>query len=251
MFLWIVKRSLVLVPFFFFISTVCAEPKWQVILPGLQQAPWTAKDASGQSFSLELFKVDTKQYKLQLVQASDYQATKMSVKGMVLKTGALLGINGGFFDSQYKPIGLLVRDGKTLNPFKSISWWGVFSYDKSAGASVDRLQSFEPKPSTEIAIQAGPRLVDENRVMPLKKNDSQKTFVGIVSAHQVILGVTNGSSVDAVDLARILRKELGLKEVLNFDGGGSTQLYAKFANYEKDLPGITSVANALVVLRRK
>ncbi len=253
MFSWIAKKNLLFALFFLFFASSAAfgEVSWKPLLPGLQQASWSGKDTTGHTYSLELFKIDTKQYKLQLVQASDYQLSKISAKEMVLKTGALLGINGGFFDPQYKPLGLLVKDGNVVNPSKPISWWGVFSYDKNSGASVDKSGEFQAKPTTEVAIQVGPRLIDENRIMPLKKNDSLKTFVGIASDHQVILGVTEMSSVDANDLAQMLWKELRLREVLNFDGGGSTQLYAKLGKYEKDLPGITSVANGLVIVRRK
>lgn len=235
----------------FLVSKAQAAVAWKPLLSGLQQASFTGKDSAGNSFTLELFKIDPKQFKLQLVQASDYQMPKISAKEMVAKTGALLAVNGGFFDPQYKSMGLLVKDGNIVNPLRPVSWWGIFSYDKYSGARVDKPEDFQAKSSTEIAIQVGPRLIDDNHVMPLKKNDSQKTFLGIAPDGQLVLGVTDLCAVDATDLANALWKELQLKEVLNFDGGGSTQLYAKVGTYEKDLPGVTSVANGVIVLPRK
>jgi len=228
-----------------------AAVDWHPLLPGLQQASWSGKDSQGNSFALELFKIDPRQYKLQLVQASDYQLMKISAKDMVARTGGLLAVNGGFFDPQYKSMGLLVKEGNVVNPLRSVSWWGVFSYDKYAGARVDTPEAFQAKPSTEIALQVGPRLIDDNRVMPLKKNDSQKTFIGIAPDNQLILGVTDMSAVDAGDLANVLWKEFQLKEALNFDGGGSTQLYAKIGGYEKEIYGVTAVANGVVVVPRR
>ncbi len=237
---------------FLFISfSVNAAVQWRSFLPGLQQATWSGKDSLGNGFTLELFKIDPKQYKLQLVQATDYGQNKISAKEMVNKTGGLLAVNAGFFDTQSKSMGLLVRDGNVLNPLRPVSWWGIFSYDKSSGPRIDKEGEFAPKSTTEIAVQVGPRLIDDNHVMPLKKNDSQKTFIGITQDNQLILGVTDMCAVDATDLANTLLKELQLKEALNFDGGGSTQLYAKIGSYEKDLVGVTSVANGVVLVPRR
>ncbi len=223
---------------------------WRPLLPGLSETLWSGKDSMGNSFALEMFKIDPKQYKLQLVQASDYHMTKISAKEMVAKTGALLAVNAGFFDMQSKPLGLLVKDGNTLNPLRPISWWAIFSYDKYAGTRIDRLEDFQLRQSTEIALQVGPRLIDEGHVIPLKRNDSQKTFIGITPDNQWVIGVTDMCALEASDLANTLFKEFQLKEALNFDGGGSTQLYAKIGAYEKEVYGLTSVANGLVVVPR-
>lgn len=235
----------------FFSMNVNAAVLWKSLLPGLQEASWSGKDSMGNNFTLELFKIDPKQFKLQLVQASDYSLPKISAKEMVNKTGGLLAVNAGFFDTQSKSMGLLVRDGSVLNPLRPVSWWGIFSYDKNSGARVDKLDDFQPKSSTEIAVQVGPRLIDDGHIMPLKKNDSQKTFIGITPDNQLIIGVTDMSAVDAADLANTLFKEFQLKEALNFDGGGSTQLYAKIGRYEKEVFGVTSVANGVVVVPRR
>lgn len=237
----------------FFSSSAAAKDSlsWKQLLPGLQQTSYSSKDAQGNSFTLELYKIDPKQFRLQVVQAKDLGLEKVSAKEIVSKTGGLLAVNAGFFDPVYKPLGLIVKDGNVLNPVRPVSWWGVFSFDKASGPQVSRAEDFQAKPSVEMAIQAGPRLVDEGRTFPLKKNDSQKTFIGITPENEIILGVTDSSAVDAPDLANILLKDLQLKEALNLDGGSSTQLYAKVGSFEKEIPGVTAVANGIVVLPRK
>lgn len=251
MFLLIVRQLLLFAFVCFFPLQVKAAVLWKPLLPGLQQTTWSGKDSMGNSFALEVFKIDPKQYKLQLIQATDYNQSKISAKEMLNKTGGLLAVNAGFFDSLSKSMGLLVKDGNVVNPLRPVSWWGIFSYDKYSGARVDKPNDFQPKSSTEIAIQVGPRLVDDGQVMPLKKNDSQKTFIGITADNQLILGVTDMCAVDATDLANVLLKEFQVKEALNFDGGGSTQLYAKIGGYEKEVYGLTSVANGVVVVPRR
>jgi uncharacterized protein YigE (DUF2233 family) len=224
---------------------------WKSLLPGLQQASWSTKDSQGNSLTLELYKIDPRQFRLQVVQAKDLGQEKVTAKEIVSKTGGLVAVNAGFFDPVFKSMGLIVKDGNILNPVRPVSWWGVFSFDKNAGANVTRAEEFQVKPSVEMAIQAGPRLLDDGKPLPLKKNDSQKTFLGITPEGEIIVGTTDLCAVDATDLANILQKELQLKDALNLDGGSSTQLYAKVGSYEKEIPGVTAVANGIVLLPRK
>lgn len=251
MFLWIVRKLLCFAFVCLFSFQVQAAVDWKVILPGLQQATWTGKDSHNHDVKLELFKLDLKNFKIKIVQAKDYKKNSISAKEMVQKTGGLLAINGGFFDHSFKSLGLLVQDAKELNPLRPVSWWGIFSYDKSLTPRLDSYSGFKLPPNTEMAIQAGPRLVDEAQLIPLKSNDSQKTFIAVSADRQVILGLTHLCSVDAAELAKILKKEVNVLEALNLDGGSSTQLYAKIGAFEKDLPSISSVANGLVVLPRR
>lgn len=224
---------------------------WKPLLPGLQQSSWSTKDSQGNSLTLELYKIDPKQFRLQVVQAKELGLDKVTAKEIVSKTGGLVAVNAGFFDPVFKSMGLIVKDGNILNPVKPISWWGVFSLDKNSGANVTRAEEFQLKPSVEMAIQAGPRLLDDGKPLPLKKNDSQKTFLGITPEGEIIIGTTDLCAVDATDLANILLKDLQLKDALNLDGGSSTQLYAKVGSYEKEIPGVTAVANGIVVLPRR
>ncbi len=244
--LFLVFLFLIVSPFSFSKENI----SWKNLLPGLQQTTWVGKDSQGSPVTLELFKIDPKQFRLELVQAQDFGQTKITAKEMVQKTGGLLAVNAGFFDPGFKPLGLLVKNGQQLNPLRSVAWWGIFSLDKWSGPEVSRPEEFQMRPSTELAIQVGPRLVDNGKPLPVKHNDSQKTFIGITKDHQIVLGVTELCAVDAVDFAQILSRDLQLKEALNFDGGSSTQLYGKISSYQKDLPGITAVANGVVVVRR-
>src|SRR5262249_46870070 len=196
---------------------------WKILVPGLQEASWVGKDGQGNSLTLELYKIDPKQFRLQVVQARDLGQEKITAKEIVSKTGGLVAVNAGFFDPLFKPLGLIVKDGNILNPVRSVSWWGVFSVDKNTGPQVSRAEVFQARPSVEMAIQAGPRLLDDGKPLPLKRNDSQKTFIGITPENEIILGATDICALDATDLAGILLKELQLKEALNLDGGSSTQ----------------------------
>ena len=96
---------------------------WKLLKPGLQQASWTGKDSQGNTFTLELYKIDPKQFRFQIVLAKDLGQEKVTAKEIVSKTGGLLAINAGFFDSGFKSLGLIVNDGNILNPVRPVSWW--------------------------------------------------------------------------------------------------------------------------------
>lgn len=224
---------------------------WHPLLEGLQETQYKTNDSKGIPVTLRLYKVDLKKNKLKVVQASDYQTNALSLKDFVAKSGALIGVNAGFFDPEFKPLGLIVREGIQLNPLKPVSWWSVFSIDKSDTPNVTHATEFQGSSSVDLAVESGPRLVIDGNPVTSKPNVSAKTFVGVTPENEVVIGVTESCVVDTTELAQILAKEVKLKHALNFDGGSSTQLYAKVNSYEKDLPGFSPVANGLVVLPKR
>lgn len=223
---------------------------WKTLLPGFKEARLVTKDSQENTITLQLYKIDLKKFKVQVAQAKDYQQKKMSAQSFVKQTGAVLAVNGGFFDPSYQSLGLIVQNGKVLNPLRPVSWWGVFSVDQNHLARVAKVKDFQLNSSIEMAIQAGPRLIEDRVPVAVKPNVSQKTFLGVTQDNELIIGVTDACVVDAVDFVTILAQELALKSALNLDGGGSTQAYAKAGAYEKNLPGFTEVANGVVVIPR-
>jgi uncharacterized protein YigE (DUF2233 family) len=252
MFSWIV-RVFVLFPLLFSISCSSFSKEritWKTLADGLSETSWTTHDSNGSSISLQLYKIEPKKFRFQVFQAKDYQTEGIRIKDLLSRTGGVLAVNASFFDSNYKPLGLVLREGKVLNPLRSVSWWAVFSIDSQKGPQITPSRDFQIIPNIEMAVQTGPRLVKDGVPIPVKPNISEKTFIGISQEGEVILGVTESCIMDATDLARILAHELKLKQALNLDGGSSTQLYAKMGSYEKEITGFNSVANGIVILPR-
>ncbi|MBF0491862.1 MAG: phosphodiester glycosidase family protein [Deltaproteobacteria bacterium] len=147
--------------------------------------------------------------------------------------------------------GSLSCDFAEINPLRNVAWWGVFSIDKNAVAHIDALKDFQMSSGLQIAIQVGPRLVDNGHVVSgLKTNISQKTFVAQTADSEIILGVTQKGLLDSIDLAKILANELKAKEALCFDGGSSTQLYSKINGVVKEVFGLSPVVSGVVVVPR-
>jgi uncharacterized protein YigE (DUF2233 family) len=233
-----------------FSSPSQAAVSWKTLAPGLEESTYITRDSRGSSVTLQLYKVEPRKFLLQVVQARDFKVDRIYVRDLVRNTGAVLALNGGFFDPFYKPLGLLVNGGKVLNPLKPISWWAVFSVEKGAHPRIEKLKKFEENAQIEMAVQTGPRLVEDGKPVPTKNNISQKSFIAITPHQEVILGATESGVLDSNDLSKILAEEIKVQQALNLDGGGSTQLYAKLNQYEKEISGFTPVANGIVVIKR-
>ena len=209
---------------------------WRSIAPGLQMK--TLKRVNAHAF-----RIDLKTLRLKAKQSKQ----GMSVSDLAKDSDALVAINGNFFDPQYRTQGLLRSDGKTLSRFKRADW-GVFSVHKNK-ASIVHTRSWTPEKenSAEFAIQCGPRLVVNGRVLSLKRQWARRTAIGVETNRRFMLLVVVNKQILTSELA-ILMKDLGARYAVNLDGGSSTQLW---------MPKPTSlhirgarVANAVLVVER-
>lgn len=209
------------------------------------------KRSSKVPYALHAFKIDPKKYDLRPLTAAP--ETYASIRRMVENSGALVGVNANFFDPHGKPLGLIISNGQEINPYRPVSWWGVFYIEKGIPHIVSGNQ-WRKSPGVTIAIQTGPRLISKGRTLRLKAESSQKTAVGITKNGEVIL-VSTLFPIDINELARLMvgsaqRGGLECVEALNLDGGSSSQMYAKVGSFELRLPSYVGIPVGLGVFRR-
>lgn len=224
--------------------------KWKPIKKGL----WYT-EASLSPAVIHAFKIDPKYYKFGVVTARDLGTDREKVREMARKKGALLAINGGFFTPEYEALGLLVNDGKVINPLKKMSWWSIFLI-KNDVPYIVHTSSFNGDPNVSMAIQSGPRLVVDGHIPKLKPSVAERSVVCININGEVIVAATEKLLSEPREFADFLRKSeasggLGCMTALNLDGGSSTQMYARVGSLEIDIPGINKVANAVVVFPKR
>lgn len=244
------KHALVLLVLFF-LSTEAQAAKWQFLRNGIAYQVMSFTNTPQETFKLHIFKIDPKQYRFKPVLSPS--GTRQTVSSFADSHNALIAVNSNFFDIEHKPLGLVIQNGKTLNPFKKISWWGVF-YIKKSRPFIVHSSDYHPDSGIESAVEAGPRLVINGRVAPLKEEISAKTVIGIDAEGQVILAITQ-HPINIRELASFMAKpksQGGLEciNALNFDGGSSTQLFARFSLFELNLSGISGVPAALTVVKK-
>lgn len=222
---------------------------WKTIAPGIEYLDLN-RDALPQWSHIHAFRLDMHYQQLGIVLAKDTPSHDGSAPTLKRYTHSLIAINGGFFTPKRDPIGLRISNHQVLNPLKSISWWGVFSTQNQI-ASITSPYHFHHQNDIDFAIQAGPRLLVDKKIPPLKPGFANRTALGITTSGKVILLVTENLPTTTTELAKIMRKQpLDCVDALNLDGGGSTQLYAHMKNFHLEVPGFAQVSDAVVVKPR-
>jgi uncharacterized protein YigE (DUF2233 family) len=140
------------------------------------------------------------------------------------------GVNGGYFSPDFRPVGLLISDGKTIAPLQRARLiTGVLSVS-TRGVQILRVREFSRQAKVNAAVQCGPFLVDHyERVRGL--NDSQlarRTFVAAGESDRALLGIC--SEISLAELATILptirlADDLKIQRALNLDGGTSSAFW--------------------------
>ena len=157
-------------------------------------------------------------------------------------TGRLLfATNAGMFDSNLKPVGLYVEQGRELVHANIKSGRGNFHmkpngifYISAHGAAVAETQAFlKQRPQADLATQSGPMLVIDGRLHPRfdRRSTSLKarTGVGVRADGKVIFAISEEAvSFDA--FARLFRDALNCPNALFLDGGSASSLYAPTLN---------------------
>jgi uncharacterized protein YigE (DUF2233 family) len=138
-------------------------------------------------------------------------------------------MNAGMFHPDFKPVGLLVIDGKTISPINRrqgtgnffLQPNGVFMLDES-GARVLSTQEFVDL-SPRFATQSGPMLVHGGEIpaipafMPTSRSRHIRNGV-CVKSKNVVAFVISETPVSLYEFARFFQAELACSEALYLDG---------------------------------
>jgi hypothetical protein len=140
------------------------------------------------------------------------------------------GVNGGYFDTEFKPIGLRVDDDRTLSPLRRARLITGILLEWNRRIDVIRVSEFSTTKRIVAAVQAGPFLVEGSK--PIRGlNDSQqarRTFAAIAANDRGLLGVC--SNVSLAELADILATvpvdgNSKIRRSMNLDGGSSSAFW--------------------------
>lgn len=182
---------------------------------------------TGATASLHVALFDQKKMTLRVIdQPTEPRADLAAV---MEKENCLAGVNGGYFDPNHAPVGLLTSDGRTIAPLRKARLLsGILSVAKGR-LRLQRMAEFLPKSKVRAAIQAGPFLIDHTRPVP-GLNDTRparRTFVATSAAPEAAIGYC--SAVSLAQLARILAAiengNFKIERALNLDGGSSSAFW--------------------------
>jgi len=146
----------------------------------------------------------------------------------------LAAVNGGYFDPEYRPIGLLIVDGTMITPLqKARLLSGVLSASPKK-VQISRVAEFSLSQKPDTAVESGPMIVDLSKsVRGLESTKAaRRTFAALGAGDKAALGFC--SDVTLADLSNILAMvaipDFKIQRALNLDGGSSSAFWFKRAN---------------------
>ncbi|CEG56492.1 phosphodiester glycosidase family protein [Legionella fallonii] len=196
---------------------------------------------------IHAFRIDLNKNRIALVTAKNLALKNASADQFAEHSKALLSINGGFFDPEFKPLGLRINNKKLENPLKRISWWGIF-YIKDNKPYISNVHRFTHDDDIEFAIQSGPRLLIKGKIPSLKPGIADRSALGITKDGKVIILVSTNSAMTTHELAKRLKSPpLSCVDAINLDGGSSSQLFAHINSFHLNVHGFSNVSDAIIV----
>jgi len=182
-----------------------------------------------------------------------------SVAAFAKAHGALMAVNGGFFDidagNRLSASGLLVVGGVRLGEITGKGGSGVL-LRRGGQIQIVWRRAVGSLEGLDDAVQSGPVIVEPGGKLGIRSNSFNRlprSAICLTPGRFTVVVVTGGLSL--YELAKVLaarRKDGGFScnVALNLDGGPSTQAYMQAGNSSLHLKGLWKVHNAIVVRRR-
>lgn len=228
-------RSLVL--YFCFVFNAGAQQQlpsatWSKAANGLQYRYVELNSGSRLSKKFFAAKIDLTRHKVKALRAQDFGKKTMTAREICSDANALLCINASFFDEKHSPLGLLISSGIAFQKahLSGDTLTGVFASTRKSYSILGREDA-----GAELfleAIQAGPRLVNNAGIVEDINEQVTSRRSGICLAENgvptFIASDPDSWPATLSEFARVmLMPELGCREGLNLDGGGSSQLFLR------------------------
>jgi hypothetical protein len=142
----------------------------------------------------------------------------------------LAGVNGGYFDENFAPLGLRIVNGQMLAPLRRARLITGVLAASPRGVQIVRSREISGRAGVTAAIQCGPFLVDRGQPISGLNNShlARRTFAATTSSSRALVGVCSGVSL--AELAKILAstslaEDLKIERALNLDGGSSSAFW--------------------------
>lgn len=150
-------------------------------------------------------------------------------------------MNGGMYQEDLRPVGLLIVDSAKLKSANTIDISGknvpnfykkpngvFFVGDEQVGV-LETGQYLDTQPNAEFATQSGPMLVIDGKIHSTFIEGShfrkQRNGVGVSSPTEAHFVISRGS-VNFDEFARFFRDHLGCENALFLDGGSAPGIYS-------------------------
>jgi len=164
------------------------------------------------------------------------------------REGAVVAINGGFFDAQGHSLGLRIADGKRLSALHGTRW-SVFRCKNGQAAIIsasDVAAALKRGVRYQQAVQCGPTLVNADQIGTFKPQWARRSGLGIARDGQVIVAIAD-AQLSLQAWAHVFRDQLHCPNALNLDGGPSTQLSLRAPQSTLEIRSGRVVPDAVII----
>jgi uncharacterized protein YigE (DUF2233 family) len=202
---------------------------------------------------LKLLRLEPKLIGARVLSSGSFQLSAATAKVFAEKSGALAAINANYFDEKGRPLAYLKTAEREINRIVSqhALYTGVFALLEGLPAVLHRDEFASDKAGQ--ALQSGPLLLNHGAPVEIVRGlrrYARRAIIGIDREGRVIVGVTDAlagglSFVELQELFGNPKWQIDTPDLLNLDGGGSAQLYAKAGKFEQSIPGTSAVPVAI------
>lgn len=196
-------------------------------VPGVVHQHVVLEDSStGAEATLELAKFPSRSAHLRLVDNPDGRDLSSVLNG----GNHVAGVNGGYFDENFAPLGLRIIDGKRLSPLARGRLLTGVVVSSGPKTQILRLSEFAKASQPAMAIQCGPFLVDRGAAVRGldAKHVARRTFIAMTGPGDIAIGYCSSASL--AELPAILiawARDQKIQRALNLDGGSSSAFWFK------------------------
>ena len=190
----------------------------------LQSHPLRVRSTSLNGTTFTAITFDRRNYFLKVIDQKEGPGTEFA-RAEFAGQGSLAAINGGFFNPDGSPLGLVITDGQSRGAFNSHSFLGTGIID-GENTILSHRKSYQK--SSEL-VQSGPRLVwDQERLIGLSKSKERpRSFVIWDGNNHFGIGYADRATLQG--LANNLQAQpfegFHIKYAINLDGGTSCDLW--------------------------
>ena len=250
-----------LVPLALLASVVVSSADWKITgppeilkkLPGGAEVRQVELGEDGDSARLTAVVFLSKAYSLRVLDSESPGHTKLD--SALAGAGCVAGVNGSYFQEDFRPVGLMVADGREIQPFAKAKLLAGVLTVRGTRLEIVRSSKFAKSSDLRQALQCGPMLVEgEQPTGGLNGERSARRTVVATDGHGrwALIYLT---SVTLADAARILAipgilGDWRLATALNLDGGSSSGLWAAASPEPVSLPEFGHVRNYIGIAPR-
>jgi uncharacterized protein YigE (DUF2233 family) len=205
---------------------------------------------TGEEAKLDLALFSTKSASLRVI---DNPTGADDLAAVMRRTRGVAGVNGGYFDPQDAPLGLLISDGKLIAPLRKARLLSGMLVVTKGRVELLRYAEYVARKTVTGALQCGPFLVDGGQAVPGLNNtrSARRTFILTSGADRAALGFCSG--VTLAELGDILATPrivpyLKVQRALNLDGGSSSAFWFNGESGPFSIRELKTVRNFVVVV---